>query len=270
MRTHRSLALAAPLSVALATWPGHARGFEPAPQPPEYASIWLADSFADAEKLVRAWANDATVAGLRKAEIDAEDVADGRVLVVELRGREFKYEITVGVRQGEDWLAKSGPVECKCNPDELVERLTAEVAAVAPELEAKDDSTTGPAVAPATNGGTGSPPDVAPPPSGDDRRPLKAGGKAGVALISVGGAATIAGIVLLALPPQEDLADDPERTDSTSYRPVGGAVLGVGLAGVIVGAVLLGIDRKRARSRNTALVPTFGPRSAGFVLSTRF
>jgi len=270
MTTHHTLALVATLVSAVAVPPRFARASEPVLEPPDYASVWLADSFADDGKLVRAWANDATVAGLRKAEIDAGDVATGRVLVVELRGREFKYEILVGVRQGEEWLAKAEPVECKCNPDELVERLTTEVAAVAPKLEVQGEPATEPVPPPTTNGGGRAPADVGAPPRGEQRRPLAAGGKAGVALLAVGGAATIAGVVLLALPPQQDLADDPERTDETSYRPVGGAVLGVGLAAVITGAVLLGIDRKRARSRSAALLPMFGPRSAGFVLSTRF
>jgi hypothetical protein len=52
-------------------------------------------------------------------------------------------------------------------------------------------------------------------------------------------------------------------------RPAGGAVLGVGVAALVAGAVLLALDRKAA-NRRVSWTPSLGRGSAGLVLSGSF
>lgn len=79
--------------------------------------------------------------------------------------------------------------------------------------------------------------------------PLGAMGKAGVALLVVGGVSVNAGVALLIRSPTYFPRDDPNATRITTTRPPGWAMLGGGLTSVVVGAVLLGIDRQRARAK---------------------
>ena len=68
-------------------------------------------------------------------------------------------------------------------------------------------------------------------------------------MIAIGGGGLVAGIVLAVLPPtdHEDMPTKDVHTDTPGY-----AVLGVGAATLIVGAVLLGLDRRAAKRRSNA------------------
>lgn len=82
-------------------------------------------------------------------------------------------------------------------------------------------------------------------------RGLRPSGKAGVALVVTGGLGLVAGLVLAVLPARPK-PDDPTREVYT--QPPGYALLGVGAATLVVGAVLLGLDRRRAKARGHARV----------------
>jgi hypothetical protein len=103
-------------------------------------------------------------------------------------------------------------------------------------------------------------------------RSLGAGGKAGIGLL-VGGvalAATGGGLVGAGVSETREgdaLEGDAETRD---LRPIGYALLGVGAAVIVTGAVLLGLDRRRARRHQVAIAPAFGPRMTGFSLTARF
>lgn len=75
------------------------------------------------------------------------------------------------------------------------------------------------------------------------------------------------GVVLVALPPTVD-QNDPLY--ETTYRPPGAATLAGGAAVLVAGVVMLVVDRRRARSRTTALVPMLGPTITGLMWSGRF
>jgi hypothetical protein len=91
--------------------------------------------------------------------------------------------------------------------------------------------------------------DDSPPPqpaTPKDRATLAPMGQAGAALIAIGGAAAITGGVFLGLGERRPMADMSQIRD---FRPTGYAVLGTGVAMVIVGAVLLGVERSKARKK---------------------
>ncbi|MEM9460923.1 MAG: hypothetical protein AAGF11_42560 [Myxococcota bacterium] len=112
------------------------------------------------------------------------------------------------------------------------------------------------------------------------RQPLAAMGKAGVGLLVVGGVVVNAGVALLIRQPTYFPRDDPQATYLTTTRPAGWALLGSGVATVVVGAVLLGVERSRARSRSNRVArsrrravvahPWVAPGSGGVGLLGRF
>ncbi|MEM9463365.1 MAG: hypothetical protein AAGF11_54995 [Myxococcota bacterium] len=77
-------------------------------------------------------------------------------------------------------------------------------------------------------------------------------GKAGVALMALGGLTAVGGTVLVAREPTGFPVGHPNADKLETTRPAGGGVLGGGLALVVVGAVLLGVDRKRAKQRKAS------------------
>jgi hypothetical protein len=109
------------------------------------------------------------------------------------------------------------------------------------------------------------PPPPAPPPPEPKRPPLGPLGGAGLTALSLGGAAAIAGVVLVALPARSSTtAEDGnemylELRSTSDFRTPGFVTLGSGVAVATIGAVLFALDRKRARHRDTlAVVPTAG------------
>jgi hypothetical protein len=231
---------------------------------PAFVSISIAETVRPTD-VAQAWVSDGVQEALASASISATDVGS-RELVVELGGKALAYEVSVGVRQDGSWIAGPTTSPCSCHGDDLVAHVRTAVAGVAPKLRA-DEVVDDP-------GSSATPPPELRPPVEDtsraERRPLGKMGGAGVALVVVGGAATIAGVALLAIPVEDAHADDPERTETASYRVPGGVVLGVGLATLVVGAALLGTDRAHAKRRASALAPSFGRRWVGVSWTTRF
>lgn len=101
--------------------------------------------------------------------------------------------------------------------------------------------------------------------------------KAGWASLGTGIGLSVGAGVLLALhhQPVKGRCDDPSAIDTEGlcrwrYNsvPLGTAVLAVGVAGVVTGAVLVGLSKKQGRGGKHALVPQIGPTGLG--LSGRF
>jgi hypothetical protein len=239
-------------------------------EPTPYEII-VDSKLGEQEKFVRAWATEAVIAGMDKAGVEAADVAEGRMMVIEIRGKPFAYEGAVIVRHTGDTPSSATPFTCKCSSDELVAELTDEVAAVAGELVAKEEP--GPVVAPTDGAAKTVPTTPAGPVDEPKRREgLGAMGHGGAAAIGIGAGAVIGGVVLLALGERSGRDDvDGGRDRTVNYRPAGGATLGVGVALVITGAVLVAVDKKRARkSARTTMTPTAGARTWGFAITGRF
>jgi hypothetical protein len=110
-------------------------------------------------------------------------------------------------------------------------------------------------------------------------RRLEGIGIAGITILSVGSAGLVGGIVLAAV--GERQLDDPQDVEGMQVagrdviprrqdlRPLGFALLGTSFVLVATGAVLLGVDRARARRAvDVALVAN--PQSAALSLSGRF
>lgn len=202
------------------------------------------------------------------------------LLVRDGGGYRVEYEI---VYDGKTIKDGTGGFDCQlCTEDELVEKVEALVIQVAPKLvvpqaESQPDPEKGPdpEIDPIPEGNDGGDPIVDEEPDG-----LGGKGKAGVALLVVGGVATIAGVVMVVRKPQYFDVGDPDASNYKTTRPPGWGALGGGAAAVVVGAVLLGLDRKQAKQREAAglapkkaaarVHPWFGPDRAGVGVSGRF
>lgn len=114
-------------------------------------------------------------------------------------------------------------------------------------------------------------PEPAPPPDEQPRPPLRPLGWAGVTTLALGASALIVGVTFVALgdqrsPARLDYAQDYVR----HYRVPGFALVGVGGALAISGAVMLGIERRRSRASTLAITPQLSPTTAGLHLRARF
>lgn len=170
------------------------------------------------------------------------------VVIREKRGEDPGWEYTITVSRPDEPMPQGETTACDlCTETELVDAIEGRLATVAAELDAEpstadagdaNDDGVDDTVAPTR------PVDPGPP---RDPRKLGAKGKAGAALIGVGGGGLIAGIVLAVLPPR-DASDQPTKdvfTDTPGY-----VLIGTGAAVLIVGAVLLGLDRREAKRQS--------------------
>jgi hypothetical protein len=200
---------------------------------------------------------------LRRAEILPRRAGDDPVIHVriEVRGKEgdtyaIFSEITV---RGQLVEGSAREVVCSlCTEGEAVDRARSELLRLVPFVRARFRAAARPA--------DDTPPPVVTPVDDGKNKPLGARGKAGIGLLAGGAVLLGTGIVLSVREPRPD-PDDPLR--ETNTRPVGYAVLGVGAAAIVTGAVLLVVDRRKAR-RVAHLAPMIGRGSAGLLLVGRF
>jgi hypothetical protein len=190
---------------------------------------------------------------LRDAGILPAQSADDpsiHVAIAELDAEEPGYRYSVTIPGVDDW---SGEGTCQlCTEGELVQAVEAALAQ-APEHLPRQQQPPPPT------------PTTRPSPSTADRAPLGTLGKTGIGLLAGGVLLTGVGIGLAAAPPRVD-PDAP--LEKTTTRPPGYALVGVGAATLITGAILLSLDRTKAK--RAAVAPTLGPTTAGVVLSGRF
>ena len=199
---------------------------------------------------------------LRRAEILPRRAGDDPVIRVrvELRGTEgdtYAIFSEVDVR-GKPLEGSPREILCSlCTEGEAVERARSELLRLVPFVRARFRAT-------AVKKPVEEPkPIVAPPPRDTG---LGTYGKAGVGLLAGGALVFGTGIGLAVAQPRPD-KQDPLREVNT--RPVGYAVLGVGAAAIVTGAVLLILDRRKAR--NVAqLAPMIDAGTAGLLVVGRF
>lgn len=200
---------------------------------------------------------------LRRAEVlpgrDGRDPAI-RITVREVVGEEPGYVIASAlVVDGAVVPTSLHETDCRlCTEGEAVERATAEVERLVPfvrdHARAREEAAAPPPSSP--------PPVEAPPPP----QGLGARGKAGIALVALGGVSLGAGVGLALRQPTPD-PDLPRNVITT--RPAGFALIGVGAAAVVVAAVLIALDRRQAPRRG-AVAPAFGSGSAGLTITGSF
>lgn len=196
---------------------------------------------------------------LRRAEILPRRAAEDPVMRirVELRGEQGDtYAILTDVAvNGQSLAGSAREIVCSlCTEGEAVERARSELLRLVPFVRAR--------FRPAASKPTEPPPVIVPPPD----KSLGTLGKAGIGLLAGGALAFGTGLGLtLANPPPDP--DDPLR--QINLRPAGFAVLGVGAAAVVSGAVLLILDRRKVR-RVAQVAPMIGPGTAGLLLVGRF
>jgi len=167
------------------------------------------------------------------------------VVIKEITGDEPSWEYSITLSRS-DTPAQAAPSQsCPlCTETELVEAIEGKLATIAADLETQvetpDEPTTDPTEDPSD--------DTKPVPiaTTDDTSKGKLGkkGKAGAALVGLGVAGVAVGIVLVVLPDRPK-SGDPTREVFT--QPPGYALLATGAVSLVVGAVLLGIDRKQAK-----------------------
>lgn len=241
---------------------------------PRYATVEIDTSDVGEEgPVIKRRTRERTDVVLRAANVLPGRTSDDPLIHVdidELTGSEPGYQCEVWISRADVVLGERRRVECTlCTETEIVERVETTVSELVAQLDVllevqpepdeplgepdEPEPTTAPASgSPATDAG---------------RAPLGALGKTGIALIAMGIAGAGVGAVLVALPPKVD-QDDPLY--ETTYRPPGVGTLAAGAAVLVTGVVLLVVDRRRARSRTTALAPALGPSTAGLTWSGRF
>lgn len=169
----------------------------------------------------------------------------------------FLIKSDVAIR-GEPLEGSTREVSCSlCTEGEVVERARGEIVRLVPFVRSR--------FRPVEKKDPEPPKTVAPVDTGP--KPLTSRGKAGIGLLAGGAVVLGAGIGLAVAKPRTD-PDDPTREIDT--RPAGYGVLAVGAAAVITGAILLGLDRRKANTRSVQVTPTAGPTSAGLLLFGRF
>jgi hypothetical protein len=91
-----------------------------------------------------------------------------------------------------------------------------------------------------------------------------------VATLGLGASSMIIGVTFIGLgerpPARLDFAQDYVR----DYPTPGYALLGIGSTLAISGAVMLGVERRRARASTLSLAPHLSPTTAGLRLRARF
>jgi hypothetical protein len=208
----------------------------------------------------------ATLAGkgaLQGQGVTHTDAPAGPELQVTLKERDaggYRVDYVI-VYDGKPVKNGAGGFDCQlCTEDELVEKVEALVIQVAPKMVVPE---------PETDGGSDTEPDVEDPDddggSGShdgngggggtvedgDPNGLRGMGKAGIALMVVGGLGVIGGVPLLVIQPLPVENDPLQATKARNTKPMGGAMLGVGAAVLVTGVVLLALDRKLAKARRT-------------------
>jgi len=231
---------------------------------PPTTDIRVAKSVEEPDN-VRAWAERAAKDGLAAAKVEA---SGERRLVIEIGGVMSAFDVVVGVQADGTWVGDKRERLCECGAQELVDSVRDDVVAVAPLLRVTED-TSAPPVAASERPSPSAPIETDRPPSRGSRK-LQPMGAAGAGLLGVGGAVAITGLALVIVGKRDRSSRASER-EEVDFRKPGIGVLSVGLAAVVVGATMLGVERSRARRRGkTAWMPSFDGRQAMIVWGGKF
>lgn len=201
-----------------------------------------------------------------RIELDAQTKTR---LSIGVGGESYAYRVSLGVLRDGTAADVPAPLSCECTNEELLVRITQSVVDLVPTLRGDVAAEPSPTVPPRTATTPVAGPRADRP---AERAPLRGLGRGGVALLAVGGVLAFTGVGLVAAPKPDrfDVADVERPSEPKSSRPAGYAMLATGGAAIVVGAVLLGVDRRRATRRRLSFSPIIGPRLTGFSLATRF
>ncbi len=160
-----------------------------------------------------------------------------------------------------------------CVEDELIELVDAKIRELLPTIREHMAQVQADAAAAEPEPEPEPEPEIEPPPPIVDEEPAGMGGKgkAGAALLGLGAAGAVAGVIMAVRPPTQVSPDNGYELRRT--QPPGYATLAVGGALLVTGAVLLVLDsrdRKRSRPKATSVAPMLGPSVAGMSWSGRF
>jgi hypothetical protein len=223
-----------------------------------HPELRIAETIDDRAR-VRASVRDEVCSTLRAHGVRLPKAPDDASLVVEVGGVGSQWQLWVRIERDGVPVGAGESRACRCDVQTMLVELSSATVAVVPLLRADDDATTTP------NDGAMRP---SPPPPANAITPAPLGtqGKVGIGLLAAGTAGTFIGIGLVASGSRVNGRIEREGRD---LRPAGYALLGASLATGIVGAVLLGLDRRRAR-RLRGIAPVLGPRALGLELHGRF
>jgi hypothetical protein len=194
---------------------------------------------------------------LDEHEIALDDLPEGRALVVDVSGVGSRWVLSVGVEHDGELVFGSPEVEdCPCSDEQMLVAISRATAAVVPLLveDAAGDEPQ-PTLPPLPTSA-----EVLPP-------PLETMGKVGVGLLSSGAAGAAIGIALVA---SGSRVNGRIQREGRDLRPAGYALLGTSLAVGITGAILLGLDRRRARRGQAKIVPSVAWDRVGLTVIGRF
>lgn len=188
-------------------------------------------------------------------------------LSIGVGGEAYAYRVAIAVmRDG----ALTGPADepwvCECTHEELLTRISQAVVDLVPRLQGRAEPEPAPRREPDP------PPPLVVETAPLPERSLGHTGRAGVGVLAAGLAVLAPGIALAIVGQRTDRGPHglEREGDRRDFTPTGGALLGIGVAAAIAGAVLLGVDRRRARTRPTSFAPLAAPRLGGISLATRF
>lgn len=204
---------------------------------------------------------------LRREEVLPRKSLDDGQIIVRVREAESKaggYHFDVYAKRGDDKLEETEVSrECVgCLESDVVAQVTEAIERCLPALRSTQPRAE-PAPAPIDEPG---PPRAA---VGADDGPggLSPMGKAGIGVLVAGGVAAVVGVVFAVRGEAFDTEPGAATQSGRDFRPPGFGLIGGGLAAVIAGAVLVGVDRKRQRGRASAMLLR---RGGGVVWEARF
>jgi hypothetical protein len=255
--------------------------------PPRVGRVFVdAGGLGDAGPVIGGRATLVGKGALQGQGVTHTDAPAGPELQVTLKERDaggYRVDYVI-VYDGTPTKNGSGGFDCQlCTEDELVEKVEALVIQVAPKMvvpEPESDGGPGPDPDVKDDGGGGTDPDGGHGNGGgtvtdEDPNALRGLGKAGIALVVVGGLGAITGVSLVAITPKHFPMGDAQADQIRTTRPPGWGALGGGVAALVVGAVLLAVDRKQAKRRaagkaEARVHPWLAPQGAGLGVVGRF
>jgi hypothetical protein len=188
-------------------------------------------------------------------------------LSIGVGGEAYAYRVAMTVmRDGALVGAAEEPWVCECTHEELLTRISQAVVDLVPRLQGREPPEPAPRSEPAP------PPRLVVETAPLPERSLGRMGKAGLGVLASGVALLAPGLALAIV--GQRIERGPfgleHEGGGRDFAPAGGAMLGIGAAAAIAGAVLLGVDRRRARTRPTSFASLIAPRLGGISLATRF